>query len=370
MAKDHGLMGRVEIRNLVKVFGGKVRAVDGVSFTVPAGGITTMLGPSGCGKTTILRCIAGLETADDGEIEIGERLVFRGGESLVPVEKRNLGMVFQSYAIWPHMTIAANVAYGLKVRRTPRAEVERRVRDALALVRLPGFEDRLPGQLSGGQMQRVVLARAIAYDPAILLLDEPLANLDAHLREEMRQELKRIQRETGTTMIAVTHDQSEALAISDQILVMSAGRIVQRGGPEAIWRRPGGADVARFLGGVNELPAVPRDGQLVVEGVGPLPAGVASAAGVARVAGAATASRAIFRPTDATLVALGHGDGWPGRVVLTQFLGQHVQYLVRCGAHELTVEMPAGGQAFDEGAEVAVRVDPAALMVYAGQAGS
>ncbi|MEZ5740302.1 MAG: ABC transporter ATP-binding protein [Burkholderiaceae bacterium] len=295
------------------------------------------------------------ETATDGQIAIGGRMVFAAGESKVPVEERNLGMVFQSYAIWPHMSIEANVAYGLKVRRRPRAEIERRVRDALALVRLSGYEKRLPGQLSGGQMQRVVLARAIAYDPQILLLDEPLANLDAHLREEMRQELKRIQRETGTTMIAVTHDQSEALALSDQILVMDSGKILQRGAPQEIWQRPSVATVARFLGGVNELAAVLRDGHLVVEGVGPLPAGAPTANGDAAV---------IFRPTDVVLEPVGADPGWRGTVLLTQFLGQSVQYLVRCGGFEIKVEMPASGQVLREGDLACVRVAPEAIMVY------
>src|SRR5690606_40620699 len=252
-------MSRVEVNKLGKDFG-TVRAVDEVPFGVPEGGITPMRRPSGCGKTTMLRCIAGLETATSGEIVIGTRRVFSGGRDLVPAEARNLGMVFQSYAIWPHMTIASNVAYGLRVRGRPREEIERRVREALALVRLSDYSERYPGQLSGGQMQRVVLARSLAYDPDLLLLDEPLANLDAHLREEMRQELKRIQRETGTTMIAVTHDQSEALALSDQIMVMSSGRVLQRGGPEEIFRRPQTAEVARFLGATNSFAARRVDG--------------------------------------------------------------------------------------------------------------
>ena len=281
-------MSRVEVNELVKTFG-SVRAVDGVSFVVPEGEIATMLGPSGCGKTTILRCIAGLETATSGEITIGARTVFSGGRDRVPVEARNLGMVFQSYAIWPHMTIAHNIAYGLKVRRRPRSEIDQRVRAALALVRLSDYAERYPAQLSGGQMQRVVLARAIAYDPETLLLDEPLANLDTHLREEMRQELKRIQRETRTTMIAVTHDQSEALALSDQILVMAGGRVLQRGKPEEIFRRPQTAEVARFLGATNALTAHRIDGRLVMDGLGPLPDEADAAGGTMLV-------RVLFRP--------------------------------------------------------------------------
>ncbi len=348
-------MSRVEVRNLAKDFG-TVRAVDDVSFVVPEGGITTMLGPSGCGKTTILRCIAGLETATAGDIVIGSRTVFAGGRDIVPVEARNLGMVFQSYAIWPHMTIAANVAYGLKVRGRPREEIGRRVRDALALVRLSGYAERYPGQLSGGQMQRVVLAHALAYDPELLLLDEPLANLDAHLREEMRQELKRIQRETRTTMIAVTHDQSEALALSDQIMVMSSGQVLQRGGPEEIFRRPQTAEVARFLGATNALQARRVDGRLTIEGLGALPEDAPGAA--------ADAAEVLFRPSDVVVRPAGTDGGWAGEIVFSQYLGREVQYLIRCGGRELTAEVPSGGGVLPEGSAVSVAVAPGALFVY------
>lgn len=297
-------MSRVEVIQLAKTYG-SVRAVDDVSFLVPEGGITTMLGPSGCGKTTTLRCIAGLETATSGRIVIGSRTVFEDGRDRVPVEARNLGMVFQSYAIWPHMTIARNVAYGLRMRRRSRDEIDRRVRAALALVRLSDYGERYPGQLSGGQMQRVVLARALAYDPELLLLDEPLANLDAHLREEMRQELKRIQRETGMTMIAVTHDQSEALALSDQIMVMARGRVIQRGGPEDVFRKPRTADVAHFLGATNRLTARRVDGRLVVDGLGALPAHAGSANG-------ADTAQVLFRPSDVVLRPAGSADDQSG----------------------------------------------------------
>jgi ABC-type Fe3+/spermidine/putrescine transport system ATPase subunit len=350
-------VSRVEVKNLVKDFG-TVRAVDEVSFVVPEGGITTMLGPSGCGKTTILRCIAGLETATSGEIVIGSRSVFSGGRDLVPAEARNLGMVFQSYAIWPHMTIARNVAYGLRVRGRPREEIERRVREALALVRLSDYAERYPGQLSGGQMQRVVLARSLAYDPDLLLLDEPLANLDAHLREEMRQELKRIQRETETTMIAVTHDQSEALALSDQIMVMSSGRVLQRGGPEEIFRRPQTAEVARFLGATNALSARRIDGRLAIEGLGPLPEGAEGAA-------SGGSAEVLFRPSDVVIRPAGEAaGGWPGEVVFAQYLGREVQYLVRCAGRELTAEVPSSSGVLPEGSAVSLQVVPGALFVY------
>ncbi len=349
-------MSRVEVNRLVKEYGA-VRAVDEVSFVVPEGGITTLLGPSGCGKTTILRCIAGLETATAGEIVIGSRTVSSDGRDLVAVEARNLGMVFQSYAIWPHMTIARNVGYGLKVRGRPREEIERRVRGALALVRLADYGERYPGQLSGGQMQRVVLARALAYDPELLLLDEPLANLDAHLREEMRQELKRIQRETNMTMIAVTHDQSEALALSDQIMVMSAGHVLQRGRPEEIFRRPQTAEVARFLGATNVMQARRIDGRLTIEGLGAVPENSAGT-----VTG--DAAKVLFRPSDAILRTAGTEAGWPGEVVFAQYLGREVQYLIRCGGRELTVEVPSQNDVFPEGAAISLQVAPGALFVY------
>ncbi|MGQ9366803.1 ABC transporter ATP-binding protein [Azospirillum sp. ST 5-10] len=349
-------MSRVEVNALIKDYG-SVRAVQEVSFVVPEGGMTTMLGPSGCGKTTTLRCIAGLETATAGRIVIGARTVFEDGRDRVPVEARNLGMVFQSYAIWPHMTIARNVAYGLRMRGRSRDEIARRVGAALALVRLADYGERYPGQLSGGQMQRVVLARALAYDPELLLLDEPLANLDAHLREEMRQELKRIQRETGMTMIAVTHDQSEALALSDQIMVMSHGRVIQRGRPEDVFRTPRTAEVAHFLGATNQLPAKRVDGRWIVDGLGPLPDHAAPATG-------ADAAQVLFRPSDVVLRPADGGEGWPGDVVFAQYLGRDVQYLIRCGGREITVEVPSHGGVFAEGAPVRLQVAPGGLFVY------
>lgn len=349
-------MSRVEVIQLAKTYG-SVRAVHDVSFVVPEGGITTMLGPSGCGKTTTLRCIAGLETATSGRIVIGSRTVFEDGRDRVPVEARNLGMVFQSYAIWPHMTIARNVAYGLRMRRRSRDEIDRRVRAALALVRLSDYGERFPGQLSGGQMQRVVLARALAYDPELLLLDEPLANLDAHLREEMRQELKRIQRETGMTMIAVTHDQSEALALSDQIMVMSHGHAVQRGRPEEVFRNPRTAEVARFLGATNRLAVRRVDGRLIVDGLGPLSDHPGTVDGVG-------AMQLLFRPSDVVLRPAGEAEGWPGEVVFTQYLGREVQYLIRCGGHDITAYVPSHGGVFAEGAPVMVQVAPDAFFVF------
>jgi iron(III) transport system ATP-binding protein len=239
----------VSASGLRKWFGGVV-AVDGVSFTAADREITTLLGPSGCGKTTTLRCVAGLEKPDGGEIRIGDRVVNARGV-FVPPEKRGVGMVFQSYAIWPHMTVFENVAYGLKIKGLPKQEVRERVKRVLSLVRLEGLEDRLAPKLSGGQQQRVALARSLVMEPEVLLLDEPLSNLDFKLREAMRVELKEIQRRIGITTIYVTHDQTEALALSDTIIVMHGGKIMQIGTPKEIYRTPRNKIVADFIGQAN-----------------------------------------------------------------------------------------------------------------------
>lgn len=246
--------------------GTRIQAVDNVSLSVPQGALLTLLGPSGCGKTTILRCIAGLEQPDEGRIVIGDRVVFDSAAGiLVPANQRGIGMVFQSYAIWPHMSVKENVAFPLKVardRKYSRQDINEKVARALEMVRLGGFEDRSATQLSGGQQQRLALARGLVREPALLLLDEPLSNLDAKLREEMRFELKRLQLELGLTALYVTHDQSEALALSDQIAVFSSGKAIQLGDPVEIYRRPATRFVADFIGTTNFLPGkagVPGD---------------------------------------------------------------------------------------------------------------
>src|SRR5487761_1163298 len=228
-------MPDIEVTGLRKAFG-STAAVDTISFTVPDGTFTTLLGPSGCGKTTTLRMLAGLERPDGGEIRIGDSVVFSSeSKKFVPVESRNVGIVFQSYALWPHMNVFDHVAYPLRVRRKRPEDIRRRVRSALELVGLADHMDRYPSEVSGGQQQRVALARALVLDPAVLLLDEPLSNLDAALRTSMRAELSRLHRETGVTTVYVTHDQSEALNLSDQILLMQTGEIVERGSPTEIY---------------------------------------------------------------------------------------------------------------------------------------
>ena len=238
----------IQVENIVKTFGA-AKALCGVSLSIEPGELFFLLGPSGCGKTTLLRHIAGFYKPDSGRILIG-------GEDMtdVPPHRRDTGMVFQSYALWPHMTLAENVAFGLEMRKVPKAEAARRVRDALAAVKMEDKADRKPNQLSGGQQQRVALARALVVQPRCLLLDEPLSNLDAKLRLEMRTEIRRICKEAGLTAVYVTHDQKEALSIADRIAVMGAGRVEQIGAPLDVYRRPRSAFVASFIGETNFLP--------------------------------------------------------------------------------------------------------------------
>src|SRR6056297_3254175 len=249
-------MSAVTLQDIVKRFG-SFTAVHRTTLEIPEGAFVTLLGPSGCGKTTNLRMIAGLLDPSEGEILIGGKRV-----NDVPIHKRNLGLVFQNYALFPHKTVAENVAFGLKYRNVPSSDIPRRVQEALDLVQLPNVGDRYPKALSGGQQQRIALARAIVIEPDVLLLDEPLSALDANLREDMRVELKRIQHRIGVTTVFVTHDQSEALAMSDRIVVMSAGRVDQDGPPEAVYNAPASEFVARFLGASNivEARAAARQG--------------------------------------------------------------------------------------------------------------
>jgi ABC-type Fe3+/spermidine/putrescine transport system ATPase subunit len=251
----------ISIEGLTRVFqtkSEKVHAIDGVSFEVGAGEMVTLLGPSGCGKTTTLRCVAGLDRPNSGRISINNKIVMSGSETgtpvFIPPQKRNLGMVFQSYAVWPHMTVFQNVAYALGGRRLARSEVRRLVMKALAMVKLEAYADRPAPRLSGGQQQRVAIARAIAGNPQALLFDEPLSNLDAKLRADMRNEIRRLQQQVGLTSIYVTHDQSEALTISDWIIVMRNGKIVERGRPTEIYRYPKNIFTAHFIGHTNLIP--------------------------------------------------------------------------------------------------------------------
>jgi iron(III) transport system ATP-binding protein len=248
----------VRIDNIAKRFGA-VQVLRGISLTVEQSSLVTLLGPSGCGKTTLLRMIAGLEAADHGSIQIGERVVSDARTGIfVPPAQRNIGMVFQSYALWPHKRIWENVAYPLAVRKVPSTKRKERALEALRLVQLDGLHERFPGELSGGQQQRVALARAIVYEPDVLLLDEPLSNLDAKLRAEMRYEIRELQKRCKLTTVYVTHDQEEAFVISDRICLMNGGALEQVGGGVELYENPSSPFAAAFLGAANRL-----DGEIV-----------------------------------------------------------------------------------------------------------
>jgi putative spermidine/putrescine transport system ATP-binding protein len=302
---------------LTKAFG-PARAVTGFSLAVADGEYVALLGPSGCGKTTVLRMIAGITRPDAGEIRLsGQRI------DALPPERRNIGLVFQSYALFPHMTVERNVAFGLRMRGVTAADVARRVTAALALVDLGGLGARYPRELSGGQQQRVALARALAIEPQVLLLDEPMSNLDAKLREQLRDELRALQRRLGITTIHVTHDQAEALALADRVVVMNDGRIVEDGTPRALYSSPRTRFAAEFLGHTNIIPATLVGGHVVAPWGQPL--------GPAPLLPGWVEGRSLtlsVRPEDLTLSP--RPDG-PGRVVDATFLGAGVETCVAVG---------------------------------------
>ena len=332
-------MHDVRVADLVKTFG-RVVAVDELSFVAKAGEFLTLLGPSGCGKTTTLRLIAGLEQPDAGEIHVGGRPVSSSREGVfVPPERRGMGMVFQSYAIWPHLTVFENVAFPLREQRVARREIRDRVAAVLDTVGLGALHDRPAPMLSGGQQQRVALARALVANPEVLLLDEPLSNLDARLREEMRFELRDMQARLGVTSIFVTHDQAEAMTLSDRIVVMNSGRIEQDGRPEDVYQRPRTRFVMDFLGRANHLPArVERCAGGWVATVNGHGFGVP-------IDGAAdwTDGQEVvlaFRPEAAEARAAAADGAWVGVVRSSVYIGGHVEYLVDLGGAVVRAKGP------------------------------
>jgi len=345
-------MAELAIKNVVKYYG-NVLAVSGVSITVNSGELLCILGPSGCGKSTTLRMVGGFEAADGGDIAIDGRSIVR-----LPPNKRPTAMVFQKYTLWPHMRVWDNVAFGLKLRRQPAVEIERKVRGALEMVGLPEAGTRYPNQLSGGEQQRIALARALVLEPAVLLLDEPLSNLDARLRLRMREEIKRIQRRTGITSVFVTHDQEEALSIADRIAVMSKGVVEQLDIPSTIYARPRTLFVADFIGTMNVLDGRYRRDLRAVEVAGSrFPAADACWPD-------GQALRIAIRPEDLAPVDLQTPGSFWGRVDVVMDLGhfRQVEVVVEAGPL-LKMFVPKESTI---GSGVPISVAPARCLAYAG----
>jgi iron(III) transport system ATP-binding protein len=352
----------ISVKGLVKRYAGKI-VVDHIDFEIADGELVSLLGPSGCGKTTTLRCIAGLETPDSGYIAIDGQIVFDSASGrVVEPYHRDIGMVFQSYAIWPHMTVFENVAFPLRVRGVPAPEIQRRVARALERVGLGAFHDRSSQQLSGGQQQRVAVARAIVHEPAVLLFDEPLSNLDARLRDETRAEIRQLQRDLSVSTIYVTHDQTEALSLSDRILVMHDGRIRQLGTPEAIYARPNDVFVAEVVGAANFF-------NITVNGEGR--ATDASGAQFHSTLGTTATgdARAMIRPDRLTIVADPGGAPGPNalRGIVRQrlFMGGHYEYVVETGSGSPRVLSP---REFAEKAQVVLSFDADDCIFLSGDA--
>jgi iron(III) transport system ATP-binding protein len=362
-------VSRVTIRGLQKRFDSKppVMAIDSVDLDIAEGEFVALLGPSGCGKTTTLRCVAGLEKPDAGEIAIGQETVFDGSRRInTRPDKRNIGMVFQAYALWPHMTVRKNLAYPLKVRGRRDLLASGRVEEVARMVECEHLLDRLPAQLSGGQQQRVALARALAARPQVILFDEPLSNLDARLRDQMRTEIHRIHRSQPFTAIYVTHDQTEALALGQRIAIMRVGGLEQLGTPEEIYESPATEYVAGFIGMSNRIPVEYVDGRWVTS--------------AGRLLGAAetlpwpSPAALRFSPRDVRLVAAEDAlaadeIGLPVTVVDKEFGGRERHLTVESGGHTLKVSVPADGRqamtrSVAAGDKVVLAIDPGRLAVF------
>ncbi|WP_134496667.1 ABC transporter ATP-binding protein [Microvirga pakistanensis] len=345
-------MADLKIQGLAKSYK-DVRVLESIDLHIASGEFFTLLGPSGCGKTTLLRTIAGFQHQDRGEIIVaGERIDHK------PAHKRDIGMVFQDYAVFPHLSVADNVAFGLKARALPKAEIAERVAESLKMVRLDGYQDRLPAEMSGGQQQRIGLARAMAIRPTLLLMDEPLSNLDAKLRIELREDIRDIQRRLGITTIYVTHDQEEALAVSDRICVMNKGNVEQIGTPYEIYRKPMRRFAASFVGTMNFLPGQLEGGRLLVGSqVIDYPA---QASGPVEVA---------IRPENVELAAASSRGGvisLKGEVLKVTFLGREAHYTLKTEAGEIVAQVADPAQDFIEmeGRPVEVRLPLQKIVLF------
>ncbi len=348
----------IDIRG-VNLSYGTTHVLKDVNLSVEPGEFFAFLGPSGCGKTTLLRLIAGFNMAQTGSVTVGGQEI-----SALPPWKRDVGMVFQSYALWPHMSVAKNVAFGLEERRLPKDEIARRVDEALDLVNLRHLKDRKPSQLSGGQQQRVALARTIAIRPKVLLLDEPLSNLDAKMRVQVRRELRDLQQSLGITTIFVTHDQEEANTICDRIAVMNDGVVQQVGTPMALYDRPVNLFVAGFLGTANLIEGRIEAGHFRLSGGDTLPARAEASPGPAK---------AMFRPQNARLASAAQsapsdGVALPGEVLHSEFLGASVRYAVAVGGNAILIDVAhqAGDVLLAPGALVRVVIDHERVLFFPG----
>jgi iron(III) transport system ATP-binding protein len=358
-------MAGITIRGLSKSFGAReagVAAVDGLDLDIEDNSFVTLLGPSGCGKTTTLRLIAGYIVPDAGTIEIEGRHL-SSPAAVVPPEARGMGMVFQNYAVWPHKTVFENVVFGLKLRRIAATAANKKVADTLALVNLSGLEGRYPNELSGGQQQRVALARSLVVEPSILLLDEPLSNLDAKLRERMRSELKELQRRTGITFVYVTHDQAEALALSDHVAVMSGGRLQQYGTPFDVYAHPANRMVADFMGLVNLVPGKVRE---VTNGSGRIELGGGFALDVAAPNGLQPGESVdvAIRPENIRLAASVGGAARTGKITNHVFLGNINEYYAALRSGQVLRVQTHPSQRFNPGDEVTIEIDATQCSVF------
>ena len=350
-------MSRIEVNDLVIRYG-ETTAVAGINFNIAPGELVTLLGPSGCGKTTTLRSIAGLETPYSGSIALnGETVWSRSPKRNVPSEKRGVSMVFQSYAIWPHMTVFENVAYGLRVRGASDREIKDNVARVLDMVQMGQYASRPSSALSGGQQQRVAVARAIAFSPSVVLFDEPLSNLDARLRADMRVELRELQRGLDITSLYVTHDQEEALAISDRVIVMNRGLIEQIGTPEEIFNRPATRFVADFVGSANMIEGSVKgtnpDGSLMFE---------TKAGTVIRAAAGKADGRTLALRSSYIQLRGGEENAVPGTIHRRMFHGDFIQYVIDWPDGQLIVRRPPT-EMLEEGAAVTLSFSPSFCVI-------
>jgi len=355
-------MAILKVNNLNKNFG-KVKAVQEVSFEATEGKVLSLLGPSGCGKTTTLRCIAGFENPDQGEIYLDDKKI-----TYIPPEQRGIGMVFQNYALWPHMTVYGNLAFGLQIRKVPKPEISKRIKRVLSIVQLEGFEDRFPRQMSGGQQQRIAMARALVFEPGIMLLDEPLSNLDAQLREEMRFEFIELQKKLGITAVYVTHDQAEALVISHKILILDQGKKIQLGTPKEIYANPKNKFVAGFIavtsfidGSVDSFTEEKKK-VMVKTNDGLIIQGFNSNLSVGQKVSVAMRMNVIKFIQDENKMQKNKVNIFKGKIIQSSYLGNIIDYKIKVGNWEVRTNSDAKYD-FKVGEEVTFYLSPHDIII-------